>query len=74
MRPDDQTYLAIHKLIRAPEFQAFMAYLEESLRKQDAMNRFGEGAELHQGQGRSQLLQELIDLPAEAKVIVSQRN
>ena len=74
MKPEEEVYYAIHKLVRAPEFLTVWDYLERRLRRQDVLNRTAEGVQLHQGQGRSQLLQELIDLPAEASSLVRKRN
>jgi hypothetical protein len=57
-------------IVSGDDFQTFIAWLDSSLAEQDVRNRTLEGVQLHRGQGRSQLLDELVQLLKAAPKVV----
>lgn len=59
-RLTDRQTGAIKRLLPSADFQTFLGWFEESLKEADEHNRTGVGAELHQCQGRAQVLAEVL--------------
>lgn len=58
---DAKLATAINRLSSNSDFQAYMEWITESLKKADTDNRRLEGAALHRSQGRALTLEELVN-------------
>lgn len=56
-------------IVSGDDYQILIGFLERSLGDQDVRNRSLDGFHLHRGQGRSQLLAELLQMLKEAPEI-----
>lgn len=65
---------AINRLHSNSDFQAYMAWVADSLAKADADNRRMEGAPLHRSQGRAQVLEELLNAQKTAQQALTRAN
>lgn len=65
--PDADTYRALATLQSSPEWKTVVAHLRAMLADQDKENRSTLPPQLHQGQGKAQLLEHLIALDEGAR-------
>lgn len=74
MTPDTEFYKAIHALNRSKEFQQFTEYLRAIQADQDKVNRYADVPLLHRGQGRSQVIEELLAIIDGAAEVIRKQN